>query len=137
MRFMTAIHAQEVTEVRVDIWLWAARFFKTRSLAKQAIDGGKIDVNGGGCKPAKVLHVGDELKITRGAERMDIVVLALSLKRGAAAVAQALYSETESSRAGREAAREQRQLIGEQFTHPATRPNKQARRALRQMKESR
>lgn len=134
---MAAHYPQEVTEVRVDIWLWVTRFFKTRSLAKQAIDGGKIDVNGGGCKPAKVLHVGDQLKITRGEERMDIVVLALSLKRGAASVAQSLYGETEVSRAGREAVREQRQLIGERFTHPATRPNKQARRALRQMKESR
>ena len=137
MWHMATIHQQEISEVRVDVWLWVARFFKTRSLAKQAIDGGKIDVNGGGCKPAKVLHVGDELKITRGEERMDIVVLALSLRRGAAAVAQALYEETESSRTSREAARAQRQLVGEQFTHPATRPNKQARRALRLMKESR
>ncbi|MEO7067384.1 MAG: S4 domain-containing protein [Rhodanobacter sp.] len=131
------IHQQEVTEVRVDIWLWVARFFKTRSLAKQAIDGGKIDVNGGGCKPAKVLRVGDQLKITRGEERMEIVVLALSIKRSAATVAQALYSETELSRTTREAVREQRQLIGEQHTHPSVRPNKQDRRALRQLKASR
>lgn len=134
---MPTTQPQEVTEVRADVWLWVARFFKTRALAKQAIDGGKIDVNGGGCKPAKVLHLGDKLEITRGEERLDIVVLALSLKRGSAVVAQALYSETEPSRARREAARAQRRLIGEKFTHPSTRPNKQDRRALRQMKESR
>ncbi|MDE2278219.1 MAG: RNA-binding protein, partial [Xanthomonadaceae bacterium] len=65
-------------EVRADVWLWAARFFKTRSLAKQAIDGGKIDVNGAGCKPAKALRAGDVLKIVRGEERLEVEVLALA-----------------------------------------------------------
>ena len=63
--------------VRADIWLWAARFFKTRSLAKQAIEGGKVEVNGAGCKAAKVLHVDDRLRITRGEQRMEVRVLAL------------------------------------------------------------
>ena len=67
---MSKLPTGPMTEVRVDLWLWAARFFKTRSLAKQAIDGGKIDVNDGGCKPAKALHIGDRLQISRGEERL-------------------------------------------------------------------
>lgn len=126
---------REQGEVRVDVWLWAARFFKTRSLAKQAIDGGKIDVNDAGCKPAKLLHVGDRLKIGRGEERLEVAVLTLSDKRGPASVAQALYSETEASRAAREAAREQRQLVGS--SGPARRPDKHARSLLRRMKDAR
>lgn len=126
-----------LTEVRVDVWLWSARFFKTRSLAKQAIDGGKVDVNEGGCKPAKALHVGDRLKISRGEERLEVEVLVLSDKRGPASVAQSLYRETDASRQAREAALEQRRLTGARFDHPPSRPNKQARRALMRMKDVR
>ncbi|WP_266168100.1 RNA-binding S4 domain-containing protein [Dyella subtropica] len=121
-------------EVRADVWLWAARFFKTRSLAKQAIDGGRIDVNDAGCKPAKALHVGDRLKITRGEERLEVEVLALSERRGPASVAQALYRETEASQLARDAMREQRRLIG--ANAPAGRPDKQDRRELRRLKGS-
>ncbi|KRE89503.1 RNA-binding protein [Frateuria sp. Soil773] len=124
----------ESQAVRVDVWLWAARFFKTRSLAKQAIDGGRIDVNGGGCKPAKALRVGDRLEIGRGEERWQVEVLALSDKRGPASAAQALYRETEASRIAREAAREQRRLVG--AGAPPKRPDKQARRELRRLKDS-
>lgn len=120
--------------VRVDVWLWAARFFKTRSLAKQAIDGGKIDVNDAGCKPAKALHVGDMLRVTRGEERLEVEVLALSEKRGPASVAQALYRETDASRDAREAQRVQRRLIG--AAAPLHRPDKQERRALRRLKDA-
>jgi ribosome-associated heat shock protein Hsp15 len=127
--------SEPISAVRVDIWLWAARFFKTRSVARQAIDGGKIDVNDAGCKPAKLLHVGDRLKVGRGDERLDIEVLALSERRGPASVAQALYRETEASRMARETAREQRQLIG--TNGPDRRPDKHARRQLRQMKDAR
>lgn len=126
-----------MSEVRVDIWLWAARFFKTRSLAKEAIDGGKIDVNDAGCKPAKALHVGDHVKLSRGDERMEVVVLALSVKRGSAVIAQSLYGETEESRASRDALKEQRRLTGAAFDHPHSRPDKHARRDLRRMKDSR
>jgi len=129
------LKADPVSELRVDVWLWAARFFKTRSLAKQAIDGGKIDVNDAGCKPAKMLHAGDRLKISRGEERLEVEVLLLSDRRGPASVAQALYCETEVSRVAREAAREQRQLIG--TSGPIKRPDKHARRQLRRMKDSR
>jgi ribosome-associated heat shock protein Hsp15 len=124
-----------LTEVRVDVWLWAARFFKTRSMAKQAIDGGKIDLNDVGCKPAKLLRIGDRLKIGRGEERLEVDVLALSDKRGPASTAQTLFRETEASRLVREAAREQRQLVG--ATGPAKRPDKQDRRELRRMKHTR
>jgi ribosome-associated heat shock protein Hsp15 len=134
---MSKLPAGPMTEVRVDLWLWAARFFKTRSLAKQAIDGGKIDVNGGGCKPAKALHVGDRLKISRGEERLEVEVLELSDKRSQASVAQALYLETEASRIVREAGKEQRRLTGAAFDHPPKRPDKHARRDLRRMKDAR
>jgi ribosome-associated heat shock protein Hsp15 len=123
-----------ITEVRADVWLWSARFFKTRSLAKHAIEGGKIDVNDAGCKPAKTLHVGDALKISRGEERMEVEVLALSDKRGPASVAQSLYRETAASLAARETAREHRRLVG--VSGPPRRPDKHARRDLRRMKDS-
>ncbi|KQZ68512.1 RNA-binding protein [Rhodanobacter sp. Root561] len=125
----------ETVTLRVDVWLWAARFFKTRSLAKQAIDGGRIDVNDAGCKPARTLHSGDRLKISRGEERMEVEVLALSDRRGPASAAQLLYRETESSRVAREAARELHRLIG--ASGPPKRPDKQARRDLRRLKHDR
>jgi ribosome-associated heat shock protein Hsp15 len=130
---MNDLHDNPSAEVRVDVWLWAARFFKTRSLAKQAIDGGKIDVNGGGCKPAKSLRAGDKLKISRGEERLEVEVLALADKRGPASVAQALYRESEASQLAREASREQRRLVGAQA--PRQRPDKHARRELRRLKD--
>jgi len=126
-----------MTEMRVDVWLWAARFFKTRSLAKQAIEGGKIDVNGGGCKPAKMLHVDDRLKISRGEERLEIEVLVLSDQRGPASMAQTLYRESEASSLARAADKEQRRLTGAAFDHPPKRPDKHARRELRRMKDAR
>ncbi|MGN2245702.1 RNA-binding S4 domain-containing protein [Frateuria sp. GZRR35] len=121
--------------VRADVWLWAARFFKTRSLAKQAIDGGKVDLNGGGCKPSKAVHVGDRLQIGRGEERLEVVVLALSEQRGPAPVAQALYRETEESLAAREAARAQRKLGAAGLLRPPTRPDKRSRRQIQQFKD--
>jgi ribosome-associated heat shock protein Hsp15 len=120
--------------VRADVWLWAARFFKTRSLAKQAIDGGKIDLNDASCKPAKAVHVGDVFRIGRGEERLEVEVLVLSEKRGPASVAQALYRESEASIAAREAAKAQRKLVGAMA--PPGRPDKQARRELRRLKDS-
>lgn len=129
------MQAASMTALRVDVWLWAARFFKTRSLARQAIDGGRIDVNDAGCKPAKLLHVDDRLKISRGEERLEVEVLALSDRRGPASTAQTLYRETGASRAAREAASVQRELIG--ASGPAKRPDKHARRQLRRMKDAR
>ncbi|WP_445146638.1 RNA-binding S4 domain-containing protein [Dyella sp. Tek66A03] len=131
---MSSAQSQTMGPVRADVWLWAARFFKTRSLAKQAIDGGKIDLNGSGCKPAKTVHVGDVLRIGRGVERLEVEVLVLSEKRGQASVAQALYRESEASVAAREAAKAQRKLVGTMA--PPGRPDKQERRELRRLKDS-
>jgi len=124
------------SEVRADVWLWAARMYKTRSLAKQAIDGGKVDVNGVGCKPAKALHVGDTVRLTRGEERLELEILALAEQRGPASVAQLLYRETEAGRAAREQARELRRVSGAGLNRPPRRPNKQERRELRRLKDS-
>jgi len=115
--------------VRLDIWLWAARFFKTRSLARQAIEGGRIAVNDAAAKPARGVHVGDRLSIRRGEEAFVVDVVALSEQRGPAAVAQALYRETEASRSSREALREQRRMQGP--PGPASKPDKRARRLIR------
>lgn len=117
--------------VRLDVWLWAARFFKTRALAKQALEGGKIEVNDTAGKPAKALHVGDRLKITRGEDRFEIDVATLSDQRGPAATAQRLYREAETGRAAREAAAAQRRLAAAGYAKPATRPDKRARRLIR------
>jgi ribosome-associated heat shock protein Hsp15 len=128
-------HNPADTGTRVDIWLWAARFFKTRSLAKQAVDGGRVDVNDLGCKPAKTLRVGDMLKISRGEERLEVEVLGLSDMRGPASTAMTLYAETETSRLAREAARERHRLMG--ANGPLKRPDKHARRELQRFKSTR
>ncbi len=124
-------------ELRVDLWLWTARFFKTRKLARQAIETGRIDVNDAACKPAKGLHLGDRLRISRAEERLELVVLGLSARRGPASEARQLYRETAASLVAREAAREQRRLSGAAFDHPPGRPDKQARRQLRKIKDLR
>ena len=121
--------------VRADVWLWAARFFKTRSLAKHAIDGGKVELNGASCKPSRAVHVGDRLHISRGEERLEVVVAGLSEQRGPAPVAQTLYRETEGSIAAREAARAQRKLGAAGLLRPPTRPDKQARRQIIKFKD--
>jgi ribosome-associated heat shock protein Hsp15 len=121
----------ESPSVRLDIWLWAARFFKTRTLGKQAIEGGKVAVNDAPVKPAKTVRVGDRLAIRRGEESFVVDVIALTEQRGPASVAQTLYRETDQSRAAREALREQRRLEGAGFSKPATKPDKRARRLIR------
>ncbi len=125
--------ADDNATVRADQWLWAARFFKTRRLSRDAIDGGKVVHNGVACKPARPIRVGDRLQVTRAGERLDIVVLGLSSTRGSAEVAQKLYSETEESRQARMAQRELRRLAGP--ASPRQRPDKHARRQLRRLKE--
>lgn len=127
------MHSENDAGVRADIWLWAARFFRTRSLSRQAIDGGKVELNGAGCKPSKTVRAGDRLCVTRGEERREVDVLGVSDRRGPAGVAQALYRETEASRLAREAWREQQRLVGN--VGPEKRPDKQDRRALRKLKD--
>ncbi|HEX6612322.1 MAG TPA: RNA-binding S4 domain-containing protein [Rhodanobacteraceae bacterium] len=121
----------EQAGVRADAWLWAARFFKTRSWARQAIEHGQVELNGATCKPSRPMHVGDRLRVRRGEESFEIEVLALSGKRGSAAVAQALYRESEASRAAREAARQQRRAERAGYQAPAGKPDKRARRLIR------
>lgn len=117
--------------VRIDAWLWAARFFKTRGLAKQAVERGRVTLGGATCKPSHEVRVGDALRITRGAETFEVEVTALAHKRGSAAVAQSLYRETDASIRARAAAREQRSAERAGYQPPPKRPDKRARRLLR------
>ncbi|PLY43022.1 RNA-binding protein S4 [Janthinobacterium sp. ROICE36] len=120
----------EMTTVRLDKWLWVARFFKTRSLASEAIDTGKVKVGGERVKPARSLRVGDALAIDNGAETWEVAVLGLSDKRGAASVARLLYDETPASIARREQLAEERKLFREPGTTIKGRPTKRDRRQL-------
>lgn len=117
--------------VRIDLWLWAARFFKTRSLAKQAVDTGKVDVAGQRAKPSRLLRRGDALRIVRGEETFEVTVSAVSDTRGPAKVAQALYAETEESRLRREAVRATRAAEQAGYRAPETKPDKRARKLIR------
>lgn len=117
-------------EVRADIWLWAARFFKTRSLAKQMLAGGKVQIGGQAIKPSRMLRGGELLQITRGNELYEIRVIALSEQRGPAPVAQTLYSESEASRLKRESDREMQRLANAGYRPPQGKPDKRARRLI-------
>ncbi len=116
--------------VRIDKWLWAARFFKTRSAAQQAIEGGKVRLNDERTKPAKELKAGDRLDINIRGFEWRIVVVQLSDKRGAAPVARALYEEGEESRAKRALEVEQRRRFNEPASTLKGRPTKRDRRLL-------
>ena len=124
--------AKEFTggSVRVDKWLWAARFFKTRSAAQKAIEGGKVKLNGERTKPAKDVKAGDILSIHIGAYDWEITVLQLSEQRGPAPVARLLYEESEQSRATREAEAARRRVTIEPATTRKGRPTKRERREL-------
>jgi len=128
---MASPQAPAPGEVRLDLWLWAARFFRTRSLAKQAVAGGKVEVDGQRAKPARTLRGGESLRIERAGELFEVVVAGLSDVRGPAPVAQALYAESDASRARREAQRAQRAAERAGYRPPETRPDKRARRLLR------
>ena len=130
-----AITLQE--SVRLDLWLWAARFYKTRSFAKHAIESGKVEVEGQRAKPSRVVRIGDAMRVTRGEEIFEVEVRGLSDTRGPAGIAQALYAESEASRARREAERATR--AAERATRaaeragyraPDTKPDKRARRLI-------
>ncbi|SEN72459.1 RNA-binding S4 domain-containing protein [Nitrosomonas marina] len=119
---------------RLDKWLFAARFFKTRSVAAEAIERGRIHLNGARVKPAKTLVVGDMMTIQAGNYKYEIKVLALSNKRGSAAIAQQLYSETEESRQQREVIAERiKARPGPFFTKG--RPTKRDRRKIMRLKD--
>ncbi|MBS0194903.1 MAG: RNA-binding protein [Proteobacteria bacterium] len=118
-------------DVRLDVWLWAARFFKTRALAKQAVEHGRVSIDGQARKPSAPVHVGVSLRIERDADVFAVEVLALSTQRGPASVAQTLYRENEASRAAREAVRVQRRAEAAGYRPPAGKPDKRARRLIR------
>ena len=123
--------------LRLDKWLWAARFFRTRSRAKTAIEGGHVRLNGARAKPAKDVKAGDTVTIRRGVEEITVEVTTLSDRRGNARAAEALYAETAQSMQRREAQAAQRrvELAGRPFL--PTRPTKKDRRQLRGMKATR
>lgn len=117
--------------IRIDLWLWAARFFRTRALAKQAIEAGRVEVGGAPCKPARLLRVGDGVVVRRGEERFEIAVRGLSARRGPAAAAQALYAESDASRQEREATMARLKAERAGYRPPEGRPDKRARRLIR------
>ncbi|HUP94147.1 MAG TPA: RNA-binding S4 domain-containing protein [Burkholderiales bacterium] len=119
-----------MTAVRIDKWLWAARFYKTRSAAQHAIEGGKIKLNGEHTKPAKDVKPGDQLSITIGAYEWAITVLQLSAQRGPATVARTLYEESEESRARRAREAEKRRRFEDPAAELKGRPTKRDRRDL-------
>lgn len=123
--------ATPVAAVRLDVWLWAARFFRTRSLAKQAVETGKVDVAGQRPKSSRAVRVGEALQISRGDELFDIQVLGLSEMRGPAPVAQQLYAESEASLARRAELRLQRAAAKNGYQPPEHKPDKRARRLIR------
>lgn len=116
--------------VRIDKWLWAARFFKTRSMATDAVDGGKVRLNGDRIKPARGVKTGDLLQIDNGSTEWEVVVEGLSDTRGSASVAQTLYTETERSIAERQKKAEQRKLFREPGEAIKGRPTKRDRRQI-------
>ncbi len=124
----------EREKTRLDKWLWAARFFKTRALAHEAVEGGKVQVNDQRSKPGKGVNIDDVLSIRGGSEAWKVVVRALTEKRGPASEARALYEETEDSIKSREQAAERRKLDrAAQPVLPHTKPNKKERRELRKL----
>jgi ribosome-associated heat shock protein Hsp15 len=119
-----------VDSVRIDKWLWAARFFKTRGLAAGAVLGGRVHVNGERVKPSKLVRTGDVVELTKGTERWTLAVTQLAERRGPASVAQQLYSETADSYAKRELHALERRLARTPGADLGARPTKQARRRL-------
>jgi ribosome-associated heat shock protein Hsp15 len=120
-----------LASVRLDLWLWASRFFKTRGLAREAIEAGGVEIDGQRPKPARAVHAGDMLVINRGDERFEVEVRALSTQRGPATMARTLYAESDSSRLARETRRAEQRAARAGYAPPQGRPDKRARRLIR------
>ncbi len=120
--------------MRIDKWLWAARFFKTRALASKACDLGRIQARDMEAKPARDVHVGDMLRIRNEGGEYEVEVLALSEMRGPASVAQMLYRETEASKEARQKAAEERKTMQQYAPLPERRPSKRDRRRIIQFR---
>jgi ribosome-associated heat shock protein Hsp15 len=123
-----------MTDVRIDAWLWTARFFKTRTLAKRSCELGRILSNGQIAKPAREVHIGDMLRVTNDGGEFEIEVLGLSEVRGPASVAQTLYRETEASREARQKAVAERKAAREFEILPMGRPTRRDRRKIIQFR---
>ncbi len=121
--------------VRLDKWLWAARFFKTRSQASAAVKGGHVHLNGQRVKASADVRDGDDVHVTKGRVVFEIEVTALSEKRGPAVQAQQLYAETPASVLARERAADERRATRSSMPRPAARPDKKQRRQLRRFKQ--
>lgn len=128
---------QQDGKLRLDKWLWAARFFKTRALAKAAIEGGKVQCQGERCKPSKEIRVGDRLQVRQGFDVRDVDVLVLSEQRRGAPEAQTLYAETADSLGRREAAAAQRKALGASGLISEHRPTKKQRRQIHRFRDER
>jgi ribosome-associated heat shock protein Hsp15 len=122
--------------VRIDKWLWAARFFKTRSLASRACELGRIECLGQRVKPAREVRIGELLKVKNDSGDFEVEVLALSEMRGPATIARTLYSETDASRELRERLAEERKAMPRLQPMPGGRPSKRDRRKINRMRES-
>lgn len=121
--------------VRIDRWLWAARFFKTRSLAKAAVEGGKVHLESSRVKPSKEVQVGQQLEIRRGDTFQVVIIETLSEQRGSATVAQTLYTETPESIEQREVRKSVRRMERAGLNIPSSKPDKKNRRALARLKD--
>ncbi len=126
--------APDKATVRLDKWLWAARFYKTRALARTQVDGGKVHYNGARTKPSKLVEVGATIRLWSGHDEREVVVMALSDKRGPASLAQKLYQETTASLEKRQQNAEARRLNALHNPHPDAKPDKKQRRKLVQFK---
>ena len=120
----------ETAKVRLDKWLWAARFFKTRTLAAEAVSGGKVHLNANRVKPAHVIAIGDRLQIRKGPYEFIVIVKELSSQRGPARIASQLYEETPESRDARDRLGELYRLSALAAPHSDKRPNKKQRRQI-------
>lgn len=126
--------AEPLASIRIDKWLWAARFFKTRSLAQEAVELGRVRLAGQRLKPSRDVKPGDRLTVERGEERFEIFVEKISAVRGPAPVAQTLYRETDESREKRERASEMRKIAREPASTIAKgRPTKRDARLIRRV----
>ena len=125
---------ESAESIRIDKWLWAARFFKTRSIAQEAVELGRVKMTGQRLKPSREVRPGDRLSVERGEERFEIFVEKISAVRGPAAVAQTLYRETEESKAKRERAADLRKIAMEPASTIAKgRPTKRNARLIRRV----
>lgn len=121
-------------KVRLDKWLWAARFFKTRGLAAEAIDGGKVEVNGDRAKRAKLVQAGDRIRLRDGPYEWLLTVRDIAARRGSAQIAQTLYEESAESIARRDAVHQQMKSMPTAFAFGDSKPGKRDRRELRRLK---